>query len=232
MPFTDHQSEVRYQRASDLVEVFLVEDHGLFRQGLSELLAANDPTLHVAGSATSAEEALKRIPELLPDVVLMDLHLPGMNGTEAIRRLAVRCPSVRVLVISGSAEDHDVMEAILAGARGYILKSAPVEEITAGIHAAAQGAALLSPVVAANLLDHVRDNASSLRVGTDPVGQLTPRELEVLRLMAQGLENSEIARELVISTRTARNHVASILEKLHMQNRIQAAVYAVRHGVV
>jgi DNA-binding NarL/FixJ family response regulator len=137
-----------------------------------------------------------------------------------------------VLVISGSAEDNDIMEAILAGARGYILKSAPVEEITAGIHAAAEGAALLSPVVAANLLDHVRDNASSLRVGTDPVGQLTPRELEVLRLMAQGLENSEIARELVISTRTARNHVASILEKLHMQNRIQAAVYAVRHGVV
>jgi DNA-binding NarL/FixJ family response regulator len=232
MPFTDQQGEVRYQRASDLVEVFLVEDHGLFRQGLSELLAANDPALRVTGSATSAEEALERIPELLPDVVLMDLHLPGMNGTEAIRRLAIKCPSVRVLVISGSAEDRDIMEAILAGARGYILKSAPVEEITAGIHAAAEGAALLSPVVAANLLDHVRDNASSLRVGTDPVGQLTPRELEVLRLMAQGLENSEIARELVISTRTARNHVASILEKLHMQNRIQAAVYAVRHGVV
>jgi DNA-binding NarL/FixJ family response regulator len=232
MTFTDQQGVVRYQRASDLVEVFLVEDHGLFRQGLSELLAANDPALRVAGSATSAEEALERIPELLPDVVLMDLHLPGMSGTEAIRRLAIRCPSVRVLVISGSAEDGDVMDAILAGARGYILKSAPVQEITAGIHAAAEGAALLSPVVAANLLDHVRDNASSLRVGTDPVGLLTPRELEVLRLMAQGLENSEIARELVISTRTARNHVASILEKLHMQNRIQAAVYAVRHGVV
>ena len=232
MTFTDQQGEVRYQRASDLVEVFLVEDHGLFRQGLSELLAASDPALRISGSAMSAEEALERIPELLPDVVLMDLHLPGMNGTEAIRRLAMRSPSVRVLVISGSAEDRDVMDAILAGARGYILKSAPVEEITAGIHAAAEGAALLSPVVAANLLDHVRDNASSLRVGTDPVGQLTPRELEVLRLMAQGLENSEIARELVISTRTARNHVASILEKLHMQNRIQAAVYAVRHGVV
>ena len=232
MTFTDQQGVVRYQRASDLVEVFLVEDHGLFRQGLSELLAANDPALRIAGSAMSAEEALERIPELLPDVVLMDLHLPGMSGTEAIRRLAIRCPSVRVLVISGSAEDGDVMDAILAGARGYILKSAPVQEITAGIHAAAEGFALLSPVVAANLLDHVRDNASSLRVGTDPVGLLTPRELEVLRLMAQGLENSEIARELVISTRTARNHVASILEKLHMQNRIQAAVYAVRHGVV
>jgi DNA-binding NarL/FixJ family response regulator len=232
MSFTEQQREVRYQRVSDLVEVFLVEDHRLFRQGLSELLAANDPALHIAGSATSAEEALKRIPELLPDVVLMDIHLPGMSGTEAIRRLAVLCPSVRVLVISGSAEDHDVIEAILAGASGYLLKTAPIEEITTGVHAAAEGASLLSPVVAAQLLDHVRDNASSLRIGAAPVGQLTPRELEVLRLMAQGMENSQIASELVISTRTARNHVASILEKLQMHNRIQAAVYAVRHGVV
>jgi DNA-binding NarL/FixJ family response regulator len=231
MSFTDHQGAVRYQRASDVVEVFLVEDHGLFRQGLSELLAANDPALHVAGAATSGEDALERIPELLPDVVLMDIHLPGITGIEAIRRLAIRCPSVKVLVISGSAQDRDVMEAILAGARGYILKSSPIAEITAGIHAAADGGSILSPVVASQLLDYVRDTASSLRVGADPVGELTPRELEVLRLMAQGLENSEIARELVISTRTARNHVASILEKLQMENRIQAAVYAVRHGV-
>jgi two-component system, NarL family, response regulator LiaR len=232
MSFTNTQGEVRYQRTTDVVEVFLVEDHGLFRRGLSELLAANDPTLRIAGSATTAEEALGEIAELLPDVVLMDIHLPGMTGIEAIRRLALTCPAVKVLVISGSAEDRDVMEAILAGARGYLLKTSPVEEITAGIHAAAQGGSVLSPVVASQLLDHVRDNASSLRVGADPVGELTPRELEVLRLMALGMENSEIARELVISTRTARNHVASILEKLHMQNRIQAAVYAVRHGVV
>jgi two-component system, NarL family, response regulator LiaR len=232
MSVRDSQSEVRYQRTTDVVEVFLVEDHGLFRHGLSELLAANDPTLRIAGSATTAEEALGEIAELLPDVVLMDIHLPGMTGIEAIRRLALTCPAVKVLVISGSAEDRDVMEAILAGARGYLLKTSPVEEITAGIHAAAQGGSVLSPVVASQLLDHVRDNASSLRVGADPVGELTPRELEVLRLMALGMENSEIARELVISTRTARNHVASILEKLHMQNRIQAAVYAVRHGVV
>src|SRR5438093_9235242 len=206
MSFTHQQREVRYQRASDLVEVFLVEDHRLFRQGLSELLAANDPALRIAGSATSAEEALEKVPELLPDVVLMDIHFPGMSGTEAIRRLAILCPSVRVLVISGSAQDRDVMEAILAGACGYLLKTAPVQEIAAGVHAAAEGASLLSPVVAAQLLDHVRENAAPVRVGADPVGQLTPRELEVLRLMAQGLENSEIARELVISTRTARNH--------------------------
>jgi DNA-binding NarL/FixJ family response regulator len=232
MSFTDQQGEVRYQRASDFVDVFLVEDHRLFRQGLSELLAANDPALRIVGSVSTAEEALEQIPDLLPDVVLMDLHLPAMTGTEAIRRLAVLCPPVRVLVISGSAQDRDVVDAVLAGARGYILKSAPVEEITTGIHAAAKGASLLSPVVAAQLLEHVRANALPLHVGVAPVGQLTPRELEVLRLMAQGMENAEIARDLVISTSTARNHVASILAKLQMHNRIQAAVYAVRHGVI
>jgi DNA-binding NarL/FixJ family response regulator len=232
MPFTDQQGEVRYQRTSDLVDVFLVEDHGLFREGLSELLAANDPAVRIAGSARSAEEALERIPEQLPDVVLMDLRLPGMTGTEAIRRLKLLAPSVRILVISGSAEDRDVIEAILAGACGYILKSSPVEQITVGIHAAANGGSILSPAVASQLLDHVRENAPLLKVAAEPVGQLTPRELEVLRLMATGMENSEIARELVISTRTARNHVASILEKLQMHNRIQAAVYAVRHGMV
>ena len=231
MTFMEQGTELRYQRASDVVDVFLVEDHGLFRQGLSELLAAGDPTLRITGAVQSAEQALRQIPELLPDVVLMDLQLPEMTGTEAIRRLAVLCPSVHVLVISGSAEDRDVMEAILAGARGYILKTAPIEEITAGIHATAAGHSTLSPSVASQLLDHVRQNAPSVSIDAQPVGQLTPREVEVLRLMATGRENSEIARELVISTRTARNHVASILEKLHMQNRIQAAVYAVRHGL-
>jgi len=214
MSYTDQELELRYQRSSDVVEVFLVEDNRLFRRGLSELLAANDPTLHIAGSATSGEEALDQIPALLPDVVLMDIHLPGITGPEAIRRLAIRCPPVRVLVISGSAEDRDVMEAILAGARGYILKTAPVEEITAGIHAAAEGASLLSPVVAAQLLDHVRENAASLRVGADPVGELTPRELEVLRLMALGLENAEIAEVLNISPRTVKDYVWSIRAKL------------------
>jgi DNA-binding NarL/FixJ family response regulator len=232
MAFTGQQQEPRYQRATDVVDVFLVEDHSLFRQGLSRLLATRDPALRVVGAVSSAEAALDEIPELLPDVVLMDISLPELSGTEAIRRLTVSCPSVRVLAISGSAEDRQVMEAILAGARGYILKSSPIEDIVAGIHAAAQGGSILSPIVAAQLLDHVRQNAQSLSLDAEPVGQLTPRELEVLRLMAAGKENSEIAAELVISTRTARNHVASILEKLHMHNRIQAAVYAVRHGVV
>jgi len=223
-------ADVRFQRTTDRVEVFLVEDHGYFRQGMSELLAAHDSGMVVVGDAGSAEEALREIPKLQPDVVLMDIHLPGKSGIEAIRQLSLIAPLVHVLILSGSGEDGDVVEAILAGARGYLLKSSPVPEIAAGVRAAAAGGSVLSPAVASYLLDHVR-KTSPESGAVSPLPSLTPRELEVLRLMAAGCENSKIAEHLTISTRTARNHVASILEKLHMENRIQAAVFAVKHGL-
>jgi DNA-binding NarL/FixJ family response regulator len=232
MAFTEHPAHTSNTSDRDQIDVVIVEDHRLYRQGLATLLAATDPGLRVTAAVDSAEEALRVIPELMPDVVLMDIHLGEMSGIDAITRLGVLCPSVRVLVVSGSAEDRDILEAILAGACGYILKDSPVELLAQGIRSAAEGATALSPVVAAQLLEHVRQSAPPVSIATEPVGQLTPRELEVLRLLAEGLENSEIAAQLVISTRTARNHVASILEKLQMQNRIQAAVYAVRHGLV
>lgn len=231
MAYAEHQIDVRYQRASNVLDLVLVEDHGLFRQGLGELLTLHDAAIQVVAGFETAEEAVGTIPELQPDVVLMDLHLPGMSGVEAIRRLAVLAPRTRLLVLSGSGEDQDVMEALLAGACGYLLKASPVEDIAAGIRTAAEGGATLSPTVATQLLDHVRRAGPGPTVAAQPVGQLTPREGEVLRLMAAGLENAEIAHELVISERTARNHVASILEKLQMRNRIQAAVYAVKHGL-
>jgi DNA-binding NarL/FixJ family response regulator len=231
MAFTEHHSDLSRFTSTDQLDVVLVEDHRLFREGLVELLGATDPRLNVAATCDSAEEALQLIPRLLPDVVLMDIHLSEMSGITAIRRLSVLCPTVRVLVVSGSADDRDVLDAILAGACGYILKDAPVEQIADGIRLAAQGSTTLSPTVAAQLLHHVRRVKPAAHIADEPVGELTPRELEVLRLLAAGMENSEIAAELVISTRTARNHVASILEKLQMQNRIQAAVYAVRNGL-
>jgi DNA-binding NarL/FixJ family response regulator len=231
MAYAEHQLDVRYQRASDILDVVLVEDHGLFRQGLGELLTLHDPAIHVVAGYETAEEAVLSIPDLHPDVALMDLQLPQMSGVEAIRKLAVLAPRTRMLVLSGSGEDQDVMEALLAGACGYLLKASAVEDIAAGIRTAADGGSTLSPTVASQLLDHVRRTGPGPTVATEPVGQLTPRESEVLRLMAEGLENAEIARKLVISERTARNHVASILEKLQMRNRIQAAVYAVKHGL-
>ena len=231
MPYVEHQRDVRYKRATDAVAVVLVEDHGLFRQGLGELLALNDPSIEVLAGFETAEQAVAEIPELTPDLVLMDVHLPEMSGVEAIRRLAVLAPRTRMLVLSGSDEDQDVMEALLAGACGYLLKSSPVEDIAAGIRTAVDGGATLSPAVASHLLDHVRRTGPGPTIAAQPVGQLTPREIEVLRLMATGMENSQIAQVLVISERTARNHVTSILEKLQMRNRIQAAVYAVKHGL-
>jgi DNA-binding NarL/FixJ family response regulator len=231
MAFTEHQAELSRFTNRDQIAVVIVEDHRLFREGLVELLGAADPGLQFVGRCDSAEQALEVIPRLMPDVVLMDIHLSELSGIHAIERLAVMCPTVRVLVVSGSAEDSDVLEAILAGACGYILKGSPVEQIAGAIRLAADGGTTLSPTVAAQLLEHVRQVKPPAHIADEPVGQLTPRELEVLRLLAAGMENSEIAAELVISTRTARNHVASILEKLQMQNRIQAAVYAVRHGL-
>jgi DNA-binding NarL/FixJ family response regulator len=231
MAFTEHQPHESGASGRDHVDIVIVEDHRLFRQGLTEMLAAEDPDIRVAGVAGSGEDALRIIPQLMPDVVLMDIHLSAMSGIDAITRLAVLCPSVKVLVISASAEHQDIVDAFIAGACGYILKDSPIGRIAEGIRAAARGGAMLSPVVASQLLDHVRQGSVAVSIAAEPVGQLTPRELEVLRLLAAGLENSEIAAELVISTRTARNHVASILDKLQMQNRIQAAVYAVRHGL-
>jgi DNA-binding NarL/FixJ family response regulator len=229
--FIDQQAEPRYERPTDVIDVVLVEDHALFRQGLSEMLSVVDPGIRVAGFAENAEAALRIVPETAPDVVLMDLHLPAMSGIEAIRRLAVLAPRTRALVVSGSADDAAIMDALLAGACGYVIKSSPVDELALAIRTAAIGGSIVSPAVASQLLEHVRHNQPPLSLAAQPVGQLTPRETEVLRLLAAGLENSEIARELVISTRTARNHVASILEKLQMQNRIQAAVYAVKNGL-
>jgi DNA-binding NarL/FixJ family response regulator len=229
--FIDQQAELRYERPTDVIDVVLVEDHALFRQGLSEMLSVVDPGIRIAGFAENAEAALRIVPETAPDVVLMDLHLPAMSGIEAIRRLAVLAPRTRALVVSGSADDAAIMDALLAGACGYVIKSSPVDELALAIRTAANGGSIVSPAVASQLLEHVRHNQPPLSLAAQPVGQLTPRETEVLRLLAAGLENSEIARELVISTRTARNHVASILEKLQMQNRIQAAVYAVKNGL-
>jgi DNA-binding NarL/FixJ family response regulator len=232
MAFTEHQPDLARFTSRDQIDVVIVEDHRLFREGLVELLGIVDPEVHVAATCDSAEEAVALIPRLLPDVVMMDIQLSEMSGVQAIKRLAVLCPTVRVLVVSGSADDRDVLDAILAGACGYILKDSPVEQIAEGIRLAAHGGTTLSPTVAAQLLHYVRQVKPPAHIADQPVGALTPRELEVLRLLAAGMENSEIAAELVISTRTARNHVASILEKLQMQNRIQAAVYAVRNGLV
>jgi DNA-binding NarL/FixJ family response regulator len=208
------------------IRVVVVDDHDLFRRGLRRSL--EDQGLRVIGEAADGEEAVRLVVHARPEVVVMDLQMPKMSGVEAVRELAVAAPAVRVLMLTVSGDEQSVTEAIEAGARGYLLKQATIEEIAAGVRAAAAGEALVSPRVAAQLLKRLRGPAPSAPAGPG----LTERELDVLRLVAEGRDNQEIAEALTISPRTAKNHVASILAKLGLDNRIQAAVYAVRRGIV
>jgi DNA-binding NarL/FixJ family response regulator len=214
----------------DPISVVVVDDHDVFRDGLVRLLGERDG-IEVVGDAADGERALRLVERMAPDVVVMDLNLPGLSGIEAIRLLAAGAPQARVLVLTISVADSDVVDAILAGACGYLLKDATIDEIVAGVRAAAAGESLLSPRIATGLLERLRDLAVN-RDAAEHLTELTERELEVLRLVAHGMDNVEIARELFISPQTAKNHVSNILAKLQLENRIQAAVHAVRRGLV
>jgi len=210
--------------------VLLVDDHDIYRAGLRGLLV--EQGVDIIGEAANGEAALELVREKGPNVVVMDLNMPGIGGIEATRRIATLSPLTRVIMLTVSSDQPDVLEAILAGACGYLLKSATTQEIVAGIQSAARGDALLSPSIAAKLLDRVRE-APPERAAPDPArAELTERELEVLRLLASGMDNAEIGQALFISSSTVKNHISSILVKLQIENRIQAAVYAVRAGIV
>jgi DNA-binding NarL/FixJ family response regulator len=211
------------------LRVVLVDDHPVYRAGLARLL--RESGLDVIAELPNGEAALEAVEEMAPDVVVMDLNMPGMSGLEATRRLVAQSPATRVLVVSVSAQEADVTDAILAGASGYILKESPVEEVVAGIRAAAAGQSLISPRIATMLLQRIRDAAGTVNVDLAPAN-LSARELEVLSLMAEGKSNHEIAEALVISPSTVHNHISSILMKLQVENRVQAAVRAIRERLI
>jgi DNA-binding NarL/FixJ family response regulator len=184
----------------------------------------------VAGEAALAADAIAQASEIGPAVVLMDLSMPGMSGVEATQRLTAAAPLARVLVLTMMTDEQYVMDALLAGACGYLLKDASVDQIIEGIQAAARGESVISPRIASCLVRRLRE-PQEIEPGLSGA-DMTPRELEVLELMARGLDNSEIARALFLSQHTVKNHVSSILIKLQVENRIQAAVRAVRGGLV
>jgi DNA-binding NarL/FixJ family response regulator len=214
---------------SEPLRVLLVDDHPVYRAGLARLL--RESGIDIIAELPNGEAALEAVEELAPDVVVMDLNMPGMSGLEATRRLVEQSPATRVLVVSVSAQEADVTDAILAGASGYILKESPVEEVVAGIRAAAAGQSLISPRIATMLLQRIRDAAGAVDMDLAPA-HLSARELEVLGLMAEGKSNHEIADTLVISPSTVHNHISSILMKLQVENRVQAAVRAVRDRLI
>jgi len=215
--------------ALDEIRVLLVDDHDLFRTGLRTLL--EEQHVHVAGEASRGEEALEIVEELAPDVVLMDLDMPGMGGVDATRRIASVAPMTRVVVLTISDDDADVMDAIVAGACGYLLKDSSVEDLLRGIRAAAIGESLISPGIAAKVLQRVRASSTANGSSETLTAKLSKREVEVLKLIASGKDNTQIARELFISSKTVKNHISNILFKLQIDNRIQAAVYAVKSGL-
>src|ERR687896_1472577 len=214
---------------SDLLRVMLVDDHDLFRTGLRNLL--EEQGVQIVAEASDGATALTMVRELAPDIVVMDLNMPGMNGIEATREITRLAPLTRVVVLTISDQDEDVMNAILAGACGYLMKDSSIQDLMQGIRAAAVGESLISPHIASKVLQRIRAaTVESGGAGARP--ELSDRETEVLRLIANGKDNAEIAQELHISPKTVKNHISNILMKLQIENRIQAAVYAVRSGLV
>jgi DNA-binding NarL/FixJ family response regulator len=216
--------------APERVRVLLVDDHDLFRTGLRNLL--EEQGIEIVGEAGTGVEAVSLVAEHTPDVVVMDLNMPGISGVEATRQITALAPLTRVLVLTISDQDGDVTDAIMAGACGYLLKDASIQELLRGISAAAVGESLISPHVAAKVLQRLRASSSQPDIERTIRSELSDREIEVLKLIANGKENAEIAAELYISPKTVKNHISNILMKLQIENRIQAAVYAVRSGIV
>jgi DNA-binding NarL/FixJ family response regulator len=212
------------------VRVLIVDDHDLFRSGLRNLL--EDEGVHVVGEATAGQEALNIVRDIAPDVVVMDLNMPGMGGVEATRHISTIAPLTRVVMLTISDQDNDVIDAILAGACGYLLKDSSIQELIAGIRAASRGESLISPTIASKVLQRVRASSTQPAIETTIRAELSEREIEVLKLIANGKDNAMIAGELHISPKTVKNHISNILMKLQIDNRIQAAVYAVRSGIV
>jgi len=209
------------------ITVLVVDDHAVVRRGLRGFLESEDD-IEVVGEASDGAEALDKVQTLLPDLVLMDLVMPGMDGIAAIREIKETSPSTRVLVLTSFSEDDKVFPSIKAGAMGYLLKDVPPEELGRAIRCVAGGEFLLHPSIATKVIDEFTHGRSE----TPLLTKLTPRETEVLTLVARGLSNREIGRELSISVKTVKTHVSNILSKLQMMDRTQAAIYAVREGLV
>jgi two-component system, NarL family, response regulator DevR len=208
--------------------VLLVDDHEIVRLGLMTLI--NDqPDMQVVGEAGSGAEALRQVERLSPDVVLMDIRLPGEGGIEATRAVTARFPASKVVMLTSFADDELVMRAILAGAVGYVLKQVGNEELLRAISAAARGEALIDPATTARLLTRVR--AAERKAENDVFSEISARELDVLAQVSRGKTNAEIGAVLNLSEKTVRNYVSSLLEKLALTNRIELATFAVEHHI-
>ena len=212
------------------IRVMLVDDHALIRDGLRAVLAKM-PEVDIAGEAVTGEDAVAKAEALQPDVILMDIQMPGLNGIEATQRILRTSPHIGVIIITMFEDDDLVFAAMRAGARGYVLKEAEDEEITRAVRAVANGEANFSPAIAARLIGFFRNLGTTALAKSQIFPELTEREREVLGLIAKGQGNSEIAQRLGISLKTVRNHVSNIFDKLQVATRAQAIVRAREAGM-
>ncbi len=224
LSMSDHEAQQR------TIRVLVVDDNDVFRTGLSSLLSL-EPDIEVVAQASGGRMGLRLAEELRPDVVLMDLRMPDLRGSDATRAIVQGNPEARVVVLTVASGDEDIEVSLEAGACGFLAKETPIGEVVAAIRAAAHGAAWLAPRAADVVLGHLRRERAEPEPDRNRTKDLSPREVEVLRLIARGMDNAQIAEALNISPRTAKNHVSSILTKLGVTGRVQAAVYAVRRGL-
>jgi two-component system, NarL family, response regulator LiaR len=211
---------------AELIRVLIVDDHPIVRQGLEAVLSMQ-PDIEIVGEAADGEEAVRKTLETRPDVVAMDLKMPRKDGVTAIGEISAALPDVRILVLTSFEDDESVFAAIKAGALGFVLKDSATDQLLHAIRAVYQGESVLHPAIARKVLQEIKRPSSPTSAGDS----LTPREIEVLEHLAEGRSNREIAAELGINVRTVATHVRSILDKLHLANRTQAALYASQRGI-
>jgi DNA-binding NarL/FixJ family response regulator len=221
------------RRSVEPIRVLVVDDHALFRRGL-EIVLAQEQDIQVVGEAGDGAEAVEKAVDLLPDIILMDVRMPRRSGIEACTSIKEVAPSTKIIMLTISDEEADLYEAIKAGATGYLLKEISTDEVATAIRAVADGQSQISPSMAAKLLTEfksmIQQRADDRRLL--PAPRLTDRELEVLKLVATGLNNRDIAKQLFISENTVKNHVRNILEKLQLHSRMEAVVYAMREKIL
>jgi DNA-binding NarL/FixJ family response regulator len=213
------------------IRILLVDDHVLFRKGIASLLST-ERGFEVVGEAANGQEALDKARDLMPDVILMDISMPRMDGLEATRRLKAEIPYVRIVILTVSDGDQNLFDAIKSGAQGYLLKKIEPQALFSTLRGVVQGEASFSRITAMKLLGEFSRLAQQEAVPPSPGARLSPREKEVLELITRGKTNKEIASALDIAENTVKNHLKNILEKLHLENRVQAATYALRQGLL
>ncbi|HEY7146675.1 MAG TPA: response regulator transcription factor [Streptosporangiaceae bacterium] len=219
---------------SDPIRAMIVDDHALFRRGL-EMVLETEPDIELVGQASDGAEAVEKAAESLPDVVLMDIRMPRSSGIEACRAMKEAAPSAKIIILTISDEEEDLFEAIRAGASGYLLKDIPLDEVAEAVRSVHGGQSLINPSMAGKLLTEFATLArreGEPRAQEVPAPKLTEREMQVLKLVARGMNNRDIAKELFISENTVKNHVRNILEKLQIHSRMEAVMVAVREKLI